>query len=770
MSTVEHNAPSACRVTVRGVVQGVGFRPFVHRLAIRHHLAGWVRNASGEVQVALEGETGEIDGFLAELRLEAPPLSQIDEVGVETVSPEGLAEFVIEASALEPGRRLPVPPDVAICPTCEQELRDPENRRYRYPFITCTDCGPRYTVIEQLPYDRERTTMRAFAQCPACAAEYRAPGDRRYHSETNSCPDCGPSLWLEAGAEGRRTAVEHDAIRQSAALLLSGGILALRGFGGYHLAADATSETAVAELRRRKRRDAKPFAIMVASLDEARSITQIGDAEAALLVCRERPVVLLEALRHNSIAANVAPGLGTLGVMLPSTPLHLLLLDAVARPLVMTSGNLSDEPIAIGNTEARRRLGVIADAFLMHDRDILSRNDDSVLRPAPGGPIVLRRARGYAPLPLTLPVPAPVPLLAVGPHLKNTFTVAHGGTAWVSPHIGDLEDLEGLEHFRHTLALYRRLFRVDPQAVAHDLHPGYLSTRVAQEMGLAATIAVQHHHAHIAAVMAEHGVTTPVIGVAYDGTGYGTDGTVWGAEFLRADLTSFSRLAHLRPAPLPGGDLATRQPWRSLLGYLSLESTPDPAFDQSFRGIARAELDLARRQLEARLNSPLASSMGRLFDAAAAVLGVRQVSAYEGQAAIELEALAGNRTASEYHCPILHEVGGLWQFDPLPLLGWLARRREERGDVRDLAADFHESIARLTEMLVQRVVEQTGITTVVLGGGVFQNARLLTSLRGRLEHHKLRVLTARRLSPNDGAISYGQAAVAAARLALGCSD
>jgi hydrogenase maturation protein HypF len=767
MTILEPAARGACRITVRGVVQGVGFRPFVHRLALRHHLEGWVRNASGEVQVALEGETAAIEEFLSDLHLQAPILAQIDDVHVEPVAPEGLNGFAIEASAEEPGRRLPVPPDVAICPACELELNDPGNRRYRYPFITCTDCGPRYTVIERLPYDRERTTMRAFAQCPACAAEYHSPGDRRHHSETNSCALCGPTLWLEAGAEGRCSAEGELAIRQAGALLQQGGILAVRGFGGYHLACDATNEASVAELRRRKRREAKPFAIMLASLTEVRAVAEVSEAEAELLQRRERPVVLLEGLPHNGIAASVAPGLGTLGVMLPSTPLHLLLIGASGRPLVMTSGNLTDEPIAIGNTEARRRLGVIADAFLMHDREILSRCDDSVLRMTAAGPIFLRRARGYAPLPLTLPVATPVPLLAVGPHLKNTFTVAHGGSAWVSPHIGDLEDLEGMEHFRHTLSVYRRLFRVDPEAVVHDLHPGYLSTRLAQEMGLPRTLAVQHHHAHIAAVMAEHGVTEPVIGVAYDGTGYGTDGTVWGAEILRADLTSSVRVSHLRPAPLPGGDLAARQPWRCLLGYVSLDPATEPLFEGSFSAVPPAELALARRQLEARINSPLASSMGRLFDAAAAVLGIRQRSAYEGQAAIELEALAGNRVGSEFHCPMQAEGAESWQLDPLPLLAWLARRHEQRGNVRELAADFHESIARLTEMLVRRAVDQTGLTTVALGGGVFQNARLLTSLRWRLEHHGLRVLVPRRLSPNDGAISYGQAAVAAALLQTG---
>jgi hydrogenase maturation protein HypF len=492
MSGIAPSTPTACRVRVRGVVQGVGFRPFVHRLALRHQLAGWVKNASGEVQLALEGAADEITRFLIELRRQAPPLARIEQVEVEAAPLLGLNAFAIEESADQPDQRLPVPPDVALCPACERELLDPANRRYHYPFITCTDCGPRFTVIEHLPYDRERTTMRAFTQCPACEAEYGAPGDRRHHSETNSCPVCGPALWLEmAGAADRASETgagadapdsRAEALLGAAQLLRDGRIVAIRGFGGYHLACDATSEAAVAELRRRKSREAKPFAVMVRSLADARCLAAVSELEAELLEHRERPVVLLKARPDHGLAPGVAPALDTVGLMLPSTPLHLLLLDAVARPLVMTSGNRSEEPIAIGNDEARIRLGSIADAFLMHNREILSRCDDSVLRTTGGQGVFLRRARGFAPLPLRLPHGSPVPLLAVGPHLKNTFTLVHDDHAWVSPHIGDLESLEGLEHFQHTLSVYRRLFRVEPEAVVHDLHPGYLSTRVALEL------------------------------------------------------------------------------------------------------------------------------------------------------------------------------------------------------------------------------------------------------------------------------------------------
>lgn len=763
MSAAPLHPRVACRVSVKGVVQGVGFRPFVHRLAIRHRLDGWVRNAPGEVALGLEGEGGELEAFLAELRSEAPRLAVIESLAVEWTAPEGLAGFVIEASADQPGVRLPVPPDVALCPACEAELLDPMNRRYQYPFITCTDCGPRYTVIERLPYDRERTTMRVFTQCPACAREYATPGERRHHSETNSCPACGPTLWFESQAPGVAQATSEGALREAVSLLAGGGILALRGFGGFHLAADATNPEAVALLRRRKAREAKPFAVMVRSLEAASALGQVGEVEARLLQAPERPIVLLPAQPGSGLAEGVAPGVGTIGVMLPATPLHLLLAEALPRPLVMTSGNLSDEPIAIGNQEARRRLAVIADGFLLHDREILSRADDSVLRVVQGSPMYLRRSRGYAPLPLRLPVPVPLPLLAVGPHLKNTFTLAVGDRAWVSPHIGDLEDLEGLEHFRQTLAVYRRLFGVEPAAVVHDLHPGYLSTRLALELGLPVTLAVQHHHAHLGAVLAEHGETGPAIGVTFDGTGYGTDGAVWGGEILVGDLCGFRRAAHLRYAPLPGGDLAARRPWRALEGYASLESALRAVVNPAMA--PEAERNLVQRQIEARINSPLASSMGRLFDAAAAVIGVRQVAAYEGQAAMELEALAGNRVAAEYPMPLEDEPDGTFVLDPVPMLVRLGLRRLRGADPADLAADLHASIARGTEMAVRRVAETTRIPTVVLAGGVFQNARLLASLTTRLVGAGFRVLTARDLPPNDGGISYGQAAIAAAQLA-----
>ncbi len=760
MSAIATPVRAAARLSIQGVVQGVGFRPFVHRLAIKHELAGWVRNGSGDVQIQVEGDPAAITAFVRDLRVEAPPLARIDELHAERCEAAGLATFTILESRTEAGRRQLISPDVALCAACERELFNLADRRHRYPFITCTDCGPRFTVIEAMPYDRERTSMRAFSQCPTCLAEYKTPGNRRYHSETNSCPACGPRVWLEPTAHG-------DPIRAAAALLLAGKIVAIRGLGGFHLAVDATNEDAVARLRARKHRDEKPLAVMVRTLAEARRLGEVGRIEEELLTSRERPIVLLNGQVHgidHDVAPSVAPGLGSLGVMLAYTPLHHLLCDLVRRPLVMTSGNRSDEPIATDNDDARRRLAGIADAFLLHDREIVARYDDSVVRVADTMPVFLRRARGYAPLPLTLPVASPRPLVAVGPHLKNTFTLVHQREAYVSQHIGDLETLETLEHWRAALATYRRLFRLEPEVAVRDLHPGYMSTRLAGDLGFERIIAVQHHHAHIAAVLAEHGRTDPVVGIAFDGTGYGADGHVWGAEFLVADLAGYRRAGHLRYARLPGGDLAAREPWRAALGYMALEPDAPGAFAHAFGRIPDEIRAMAMQQIARRLNAPLASSLGRLFDAAAAVLGVRIVSRYEGQAAMELESLAGRRAAQPLPFPMDHGADGIWILDPLPLLVALGERRAAGIGVRELAARFHESVAAAADLVAARVAAAAGLSTVALAGGCFQNARLLVSVRARLEARGFRVLVPRRLSANDGAVSYGQAAVAAALL------
>jgi hydrogenase maturation protein HypF len=749
------------RFVITGVVQGVGFRPFVHRIALRHGLAGWVRNVAGTVEIHVEGEPHAVSAFETSLRDEAPPVSRIETLTAGDDMTLGAVDFQIIQSADADGNR-PVPPDVAICPECEAELRDPTGRRYRHPFITCTNCGPRYTVIDSLPYDRERTSMAVFPMCEDCRAEYETPADRRHHAETIACNHCGPRVWLIAG-DGTHRADGAASIHETASLLVAGFIVAIRGVGGFHLACDATSDTAVRRLRERKHRDAKPLAVMVRSLAHAREIALVSPAEAALLLGPEHPIVLARRRGDSGIAPAVAPGLDWIGVMLPYTPLHHLLLDAVGYPLVMTSGNLSDEPIAIANDEARTRLAGIADFFLLHDREILSRVDDSVVRFVDDAPVVMRRSRGYAPLPLRIPVASPDLLLAVGPHLKNTFTLVRDDHAYVSPHIGDLESIESLTHFHATLARYRELFRIEPRVVVRDLHPGYLSTRIAHEMGCERELAVQHHHAHVAAVMAEHGVTTPVVGVALDGTGYGEDGAVWGAEVLVADLLGFERRAHLRYAPLPGGDAAAREPWRVAAGYASLDPAAASAFALAFEGIAEERRTIVARQLERHLNCPLASSMGRLFDAAAAVLGVRRGMSYEGQAAMELESLAGQAHGVPLDVPVIEE-GGVLVMDPLPMLVALGERRQRGNDVATLAACFHESVVDVIARAATRVADDRALCTVVVSGGSFQNARLLTGVRRRLTEQGLRVLVPRLLGPNDGAVSYGQAAVAAALL------
>ncbi|MDE3216750.1 MAG: carbamoyltransferase HypF [Gemmatimonadota bacterium] len=757
------------RLRVSGVVQGVGFRPFVHRLAARHGLRGWVRNTTGDVEIAVAGEPLELERFFAALSAEAPPLARIDRVERSACDPAPLGAFRIVESDAAGVEGQWVSPDVATCAACEAELFDPANRRYGYPFITCTDCGPRYTVIERMPYDRERTSMRAFTQCPACRREYETLGDRRYHSETNGCPVCGPRLVL-VNAAG---AVMPDApISGAGAVLRRGGVVAVRGVGGFHLAVDATNDAAVERLRRGKHRDGKPLAVMVRSLDEARRLAAVSPDEAEWLGRPSRPIVVLRRRRGARVAPSVCGALDTIGLMLPYTPVHLLLLDAVGRPLVMTSGNHAGEPLAASLAEARRDLAGVADAFLTHDREIVARLDDSVLRVAPGRrageparPILMRRARGFAPLPVALPVATPAPLVAVGPHLKNTFTIAAGRDAYLSPHLGDLETLETTDHWQAVYASYKRLFRVEPQTVVRDLHPQYLSTRLAEELGLGEAMVVQHHHAHIAAVAAEHGVTDRVVGVAFDGTGYGDDGRTWGAELLVADLLDYRRVGQLRYVPLPGGDAGARSPWRVALGWLSLEPALAPAFALAFRDVDPRAVELVRSQVAHDVNAPLVSSMGRLFDAAAAVLGVCGESRFEGEAAMRLEAAAGRNAAP----PLLYEgragQAGTYVFDPLPLLAALGERAQAGEAVGPLAAAFHESVAAGTADAVGRIAEQHGVRLVALGGGVFQNARLLVTLAARLERAGLRVLAPRQLSPNDGAVSYGQAAIAAARLA-----
>jgi hydrogenase maturation protein HypF len=721
----------AVEISVTGVVQGVGFRPFVHRLALRSGVTGWVRNESGSVRIRLEGASARVEDVVRALPSSAPPLARIDRFDVAEKEPSGLVGFTVRASESHVAGRL----------------------RHGYPFITCTDCGPRFTVIEAMPYDRERTSMSAFTQCPACAAEYREPSDRRHHSETNSCSDCGPRVWLEHPGSGCDPGpFGARAIHAAAEALTKGQIVALRGLGGFHLAVRADDERAVARLRRRKQRDEKPLALMVRDLDAARLLGAIRTSEAALLVSPERPIVVLGRRAGAPIAGSISPGLDSVAIMLPYTPLHLLLLDEMdGVPLVMTSGNVSEEPIATANPDARASLASIADVLLLHDREIVARYDDSVVRVARSGPIVLRRSRGLAPMPLPVPTPVADAILAVGPHLKNTVTLLQGREAYVSPHVGDLENLETVGAFHDLLDHLRTLFHITPRWVVRDLHPGYLSTRLAEESGLPELPAVQHHHAHVAAVMAEHGETRRVLGLAFDGTGYGTDGRIWGCEFLLADLIGFERVGRLRYAPMPGGDRAARSPWRALLGYASLT---EPAASGSPLEAASVP-DWA---------APKASSLGRLFDAAAAVLGIRSECSYEGQAAMELETLA--RRAAGHAVPATYRRGpqGVAEIDPLPLLEALADRRVAGRRVEECAADFHESVVQVAVAVARDLCDEHSIDTVALGGGCFQNVILTDGVMRGLAEAGLNVLLPRVLGPNDGAVSYGQAVVTAARL------
>jgi hydrogenase maturation protein HypF len=710
------------RFQVAGVVQGVGFRPFVHGLATRLGLGGFVLNDGRGVVIEAEGEPAALDAFATALREEAPPLAEVQAVTASPLTPRREREFVVAPSAAE-GRTALVPADTATCDDCLRELFDPGDRRYRYPFINCTQCGPRLTIVRRTPYDRPNTTMDAFELCPDCRREYDDPTDRRFHAEPTACPACGPRLSMP--------------LEEAVSLLRSGAIVAVKGLGGYHLACDALDEDAVARLRARKQREQKPFALMAA---DPCTLAEASTAELELLRSRERPIVLLRRGSDAPVADSVAPGNPWLGVMLPYTPLHYLLLADVGRPLVMTSGNRSDEPIAFEDDEAVRRLGGIADAFLSHDRPIHRRCEDSVVRVS----FPLRRSRGFAPRAIALPLEATRPLVAVGAELKSTFCVVRGAEAFLSPHLGDLDSELAYRAFRTDLELYLEMLGVEPAVVAHDLHPDYLSTRWAQRQDSTEVVGVQHHHAHAAACLAEHGEDGPALALVFDGTGYGTDGTLWGGELLRCDLKDFERVARLDPVPLPGGEAAIREPWRAAAAYLERAGRPVP-----FERWSEVRQSL-------KVNAPLSSGMGRLFDAVAALLGVRSEVTYEGQAAIELEWLAAETPAEPYACRV---ADGLIFGTELVAAAHddlaAGRPREE------IAAAFHEGVAAAAGSACAQAAEPR---TVVLSGGSFQNLRLLRSVTRRLEQLGFRVLSHRRVPPGDGGISYGQAAIAARRM------
>ncbi|WP_370970106.1 carbamoyltransferase HypF [Amycolatopsis sp. cg9] len=707
-------------ISVAGVVQGVGFRPFAHRLALRFGVAGFVGNDGRGVFAEAEGPPSDVAAFVAALTAEAPPLAVVDRVETREIPATGGAGFVIVASPAGGGADTLVSADSATCGDCLRELRDPADRRFRYPFVNCTNCGPRFTIVKGVPYDRPLTTMAAFAMCADCELEYEDPADRRFHAQPVCCPACGPALRFEPGG--------GDPIAAAVEALGAGEVVAIKGLGGYHLAVGARHEEAARRLRRRKHREDKPFAVMVAHLDQARELAEVDAAAEEALAGRRRPIVLLP--KRAELAEAVAPGNRRIGLMLPYTPLHHLLLERTG-PIVLTSANVSDEPI-VHRDEDLDRLTGIADAFLGHDRPIHVRTDDSVIRITRGGPQVQRRSRGYAPEPVRLETKKH--LLGCGAELKNTFCLAKGRHAFLSHHIGDLENYETLKSFTEGIEHFKRLFAIDPVLVAHDLHPEYLSTKYAIDQDVE-LLGVQHHHAHIAACLADNGEDGPVLGVAFDGTGFGPDGTIWGGEFLLADLTSYERLTHLRPVAMPGGAAAIKQPWRMAASYVDELGLP-----------AREDVVKLKRS---GINSPLTSSAGRLFDAAAALLGVRDTITYEGQAAIELEQLADPAEQAAYPARVDDVVHG----EDL-----IAALLDDAGTKAAKAARFHNGVADAIARTCDRFRERS--TTVALSGGVFQNVLLLDRTVETLERTGFRVLTHRDVPANDGGISFGQVAVA----------
>lgn len=804
-------------------MQGVGFRPFVYRLASRLRLPGTVRNDVSGVTIEVEGNRKRLDDFIEQVSTGSPPLAQIRDIRVEVGPPEGLDGFSIlasdpssdsasdavtgpardPASGSEPDSVPFVCPDVATCDACLAELADPADRRHGYPFLNCTECGPRLTIIRRLPYDRPHTSMAEFPFCPRCAAEYEDPADRRFHAQPTACPECGPRLvWRGVrGHEGEgvrghegieKAGIEEgdrrDALDRAVVALLQGRLVAIKGLGGFHLACDATDERAVRRLRQRKRRPTKPLAVMVADLAAARTLCRVGDHEAELLASPRRPIVLLEATGARKLASSVAPGSRWLGLMLPYTPLHHLLLSDVDRPLVMTSGNVAGEPIVHRSADADERLSPVADFILDHDRPIVTRCDDSVARVVDGRACLVRRSRGHAPEPVELPLESRVPLLAVGGQLKNVFCLVRGRSAFLSHHLGDLESGAAYRAFREGIEHYERLFDLQPVGIVHDLHPDYLSTRHARELAASRgieAIAVQHHHAHVAACAAENGVREPVLGVAFDGTGYGPDGTVWGGEFLVADLGGFRRAARLRPVRLPGGEAAIREPWR--VAAACLWDLGGPAREHPFLDSLDAEVwGIVRQMLDREINAPLASSAGRLFDAVAALAGICQRVSYEGEAAVGLESivdeaadgvypveiLAGDRTSDADGCTSDADdrADRPWEIDTRPLIEAVAADVAAGVDPSTISTRFHRALLTSVVAVCSGLRDASAIDVVALSGGVFQNAWLARRLPRALDKAGFRVLTHRRVPCNDGGIAYGQAAVAAARLGRETDD
>ncbi len=750
------------KVTIRGAVQGVGFRPFVYRLATEMSLAGWVKNSPQGVFIEAEGAKEALDDFLLRLEREKPSLSSIQSLEYSLLEPEGYDGFEIRRSDDAGERSAVIMPDIATCPQCREELLDPRDRRHRYPFINCTLCGPRFSIVRALPYDRANTTMRSFAMCPRCRHEYEDPADRRFHAQPDACGVCGPhlALWDE---RGKTLATDDAALGQAAAALTTGLIIALKGLGGFQLLVDARNDEAVRRLRERKIREEKPLAVMFPDLESLRRYARVSPLEERLLTSPESPIVLLERLPKSAMAPTVAPDNPYVGSMLPYTPLHHLLMRELGFPVVATSGNLHDEPIVTDEAEAVEAVAGIADRFLVHDRPIERHVDDSVVRVQLGREMVMRRARGYAPLPVIVKRALP-PLLAVGGHLKNTVAVSRGNEVILSQHIGDLETAKALFAFRKVIADLLSLYEVTPVAVAHDAHPDYLSTQWAKSTPYPA-VAVQHHHAHLAACMAENDLEGEVLGVTWDGAGYGDDGTLWGGEFLLGNASSYQRVAHVRPFRLPGGEAAIKEPRRTALGLLheigeGFDLLPPPTDAEP---LSEGDLSLLGQMLARGVNSPVTTSAGRLFDAVAALLGIRSVCSFEGQAAMMVEFRAERGVGDSYDFAL--REGEPLVLDWEPLFREVIRDRDAGAPVGVICARFHNTLA---EAIVE-VARRTGASRIALTGGVFQNRYLTERAFRRLEGEGFKPFTHQRVPPNDGGIALGQVLVAAARIDKGCA-
>ncbi len=768
------------RLQIRGAVQGVGFRPFVYRLAHELGLRGWVRNDGGGVRLEVEGERQHLDQFQARLQAEAPPLAVIQEVSAEWLDPADFFDFCIRHSDTQSGKGALLLPDVATCAACLGDLTDPANRRHDYPFTNCTGCGPRFSIVRALPYDRPNTTMAEFTQCAQCQAEYDEPRDRRFHAQPNACPECGPEVWLATPSGERRSSGAH-ALHQAAQALRDGAIVALKGLGGFQLLADATNPASVERLRQRKQRWEKPLALMVGTLEQARALATVSEEVAAVLTGPAAPIVLLPRRPEAPVASGVAPGTPLLGVMLPYTPLHHLLMQELGIPVVATSGNLSDEPICIDNGEALMRLGEIADLFLLHDRPIERHVDDSVTVWTGDSLQLVRRARGYAPLPVRVSGGGPT-VIAAGAHLKNTIALALGHDVFVSQHIGDLETRAARDAHQRVIRDLLTMYEVVPEIVAHDLHPDYASTHWAHatvfqartsvdpwhaQFAEARLVGVQHHHAHLVACLADNGVDATSLGVTWDGTGYGSDGTVWGGELLLGDARGFQRVAHFWPFRLPGGEAAVRQPRRSAFAVL-LETFGDDVCSWEdlapIRAFSAEERSLLGQMLRRGVNSPTTTSAARLFDAVASVIGLRQVASYDGQAAMELEHVADRTVTDSYPFPVSPGGGSKpLVLDWRPLLSAVVDDVRQRTSVGEISAKFHRALAQAAVTVAREV----GNPRVALTGGCFQN-RLLSELCAQgLSEAGFEVLRHRQVPPNDGGISLGQAVIALAAQTAG---